>query len=255
MNYRTFYQALLKIAYQFHWIYISFKGAVFAKKPVDYKEIPIIINNRNRLTYLKKLVNSLEKRGYNNIYILDNDSNFPPLIEYYNTECSHKVIKLNQNVGHLALWKSNFFNEIKSNFYVYTDSDLEIVDSCPENFLEEMRSVLLSSPKVQKVGLSLKIDDLPDSYQLKNNVIEWESRFYDDVLTSGYYVAHVDTTFAIYRPYACGGSHDYKMALRTPFKFMAHHLPWYVDSENLTAEELYYIEHASKSTFWTKQVN
>lgn len=255
MNYRTFYQPLLEIAYQFYWIYLYVKGLLFAKKLVDYRAIPIVINNRNRLTYLKQLINSLEKRGYYNIYILDNDSSFLPLIEYYNVECSHKVIKLNQNVGHLALWKSDFFNEIKSNYYVYTDSDLEIVDECQENFLEEMRSVLIDNPKVQKVGLSLKFDDLPDHYKLKNNVIEWETEFYNNVLPNGYFVAHVDTTFAVYRPYASGGSHFYKLNLRTPFKFMAHHLPWYEDSDNLNAEERYYIEHAAKSTFWTKQSN
>ena len=37
---------------------------------LDVKNIPIIINNRNRLTYMKMLISSLEKRGYNNIYII-----------------------------------------------------------------------------------------------------------------------------------------------------------------------------------------
>lgn len=253
MDYRVFYRTLVKIFFQFHWIYIYVRGVLFANKLVDYKNIPIVINNRNRLSYLKRLISSLEKRGYNNIYILDNDSTFPPLLEYYDNECNHTIVKLGKNVGHLAIWESGFFEKVKSNFYVYTDSDLEIIDSCPEDFLQEMRSVLIDYPKVQKIGLSLKFDDLPDTYKLKQDVIEWESNFYHQVLPSGYFVAHVDTTFALYRPFASGGSHYYKLALRTPFKFMAHHLPWYVNSAQLSDEELYYIESARKSTFWTVQ--
>ena len=42
------------------------------------REIPIIINSFNRLTTLKRLISSLEQRGYTNIYILDNCSTYPP---------------------------------------------------------------------------------------------------------------------------------------------------------------------------------
>lgn len=41
-------------------------------------EIPVIINNFNRLTTLKQLTKALVDRGYTNIYILDNASTYPP---------------------------------------------------------------------------------------------------------------------------------------------------------------------------------
>lgn len=75
---------------------------------LDVKNIPIIINNRNRLTYMKMLISSLEKRGYNNIYIIDNDSTYPPLLDYYSKECIYPVFYLNKNVGYNALWDWNF---------------------------------------------------------------------------------------------------------------------------------------------------
>ena len=56
-------------------------------------EIPIIINNFNRLSTLKELLTSLEQRGYNNIHILDNASTYPPLLAYYKT-CPYEVIFL-----------------------------------------------------------------------------------------------------------------------------------------------------------------
>ena len=38
----------------------------------NIKDIPIIINNRNRMQNLLRLIEWLEKNGYNNIYIIDN---------------------------------------------------------------------------------------------------------------------------------------------------------------------------------------
>ena len=46
----------------------------------DAKEIPIIINNFNRLTTLRLLTETLTACGYTNIYILDNASTYPPLV-------------------------------------------------------------------------------------------------------------------------------------------------------------------------------
>ena len=96
----------------------------FSKRNIDYKSIPIIINNRNRFNYLIRLINSLEVRGYKNIIILDNMSTYQPLLDYYDNECKYKVFKLNGNFGHLALWKSNVFKYYRDSFYVYTDPDL-----------------------------------------------------------------------------------------------------------------------------------
>lgn len=42
----------------------------------DAKEIPIIINNFNRLTTLRLLTETLTACGYTNIYILDNASTY-----------------------------------------------------------------------------------------------------------------------------------------------------------------------------------
>ena len=219
--------------------------------------IPIIINNRNRLTYLKKLIKSLEIRGYYNIIILDNDSTFEPLVNYYKNECKYKVCYLGSNFGHLAIWKTDLFNDFKYDFYVYTDSDLEIIEECPDNFIQEILIVMNSNKFIQKIGLSLKTDNLPDSYNLKAEVINWEKIFYQKKYNKNknFFIAHVDTTFAVYRPFAHGGSSDHHLTLRTSYPLMVSHLPWYVDSNNMTNEDKFYIQNASSSTFWTKKSN
>jgi len=72
---------------------------------IDYKRIPIIINNFNRLTYLKELIQSLEQRGYSNIYIIDNLSTYQPLLDYYES-CRYRIFRLKKNLGSYALWNS-----------------------------------------------------------------------------------------------------------------------------------------------------
>lgn len=220
---------------------------------IDYKSIPIIINNRNRLTYLKKLINSLEIRGYYNIIILDNNSTYEPLLNFYKNECKYKICYLKDNLGHLALWKTPLFNDYKFNYYIYTDSDLELIEECPENFIEDILLEMKKNRFIQKIGLSLRIDNLPDSYNLKQDVIKWENKFYlHRYKNDNYFISQVDTTFAIYRPFAYGGSSDHHLTLRTSFPLMANHLPWYIDSSNMSFEDKYYIENANSSTFWTK---
>ena len=75
---------------------------IYPSKITNAKQIPIIINNRNRYEYLIQLIASLEKRGYTNIYIIDNDSSYPPLLDYYNN-CKYEIFRLGENVGLITI--------------------------------------------------------------------------------------------------------------------------------------------------------
>ena len=228
-----------------------FRYLLFGTKLSDPYKIPIIINNYNRYEMLCKLINSLVQRGYYNIYILDNKSTYPPLLEYYQ-RCPHKVIKLDKNYGFQALWlNKSIFQQFKNNYYVYTDADMEIDPQCPNNFIEFFISILKKYPLSQKVGFGIRIDDLPNCYANKDKVIEWEKQFWKKELSPGLYKAWIDTTFALYRPFAYGPTSE-RLTIRTGSPYLIKHLPWYIDSENLTDEELYYIKHISKSTHWSQ---
>lgn len=216
-------------------------------KIVDVKKIPIIINNYNRLTYLKLLIDSLVRRGYNNIFIIDNNSTYPPLLKYYEN-CPFPIFKLSENLGYQALWKTKIYNKFKNSYYVYTDPDVMIEEFCPEDFLQIFFSILVKYPFAQKVGFGLRIDDLPDNYINKKKVIEWEIQFWKNEVASNIYRAHIDTTFALYRPF-CG-----KYAIetyRTGYPYLMKHLPWYVDSSALSEEEKYYITSITQPTHWS----
>lgn len=233
-----------------------FLGFLFVKKPKDFKNIPIIINNFNRLTTLKRLINDLETRGYCNIHIIDNKSTYSPLLEFYNqNENKYKIYRLEKNIGFKALWKSGlWFDKFMFKYYCYTDSDLSLVEACPNDFLEKFYSYLEKYPMVHKVGFSLKIDDLPNHNQKKNEIIEWESKFSINEKEPNVFIAPIDTTFALYRPFSKRGKRDgTDEMLRVGYPYQCYHLPWYNDSQNHSEEELYYINAISKPTHWSKK--
>lgn len=241
-----------KIHKYYREIQKKIKRVLFANNiTIDQNSIPIIINNFNRLDCLKILLNRLEELGLKNIIILDNDSTYPPLLDFY-SETSHRVVYLRKNLGYMALWKSDFFKEVENTYYVYTDPDVVPVEDCPQNFLAHLQGLLKKYPKYEKIGLGLKIDDLPDFYANKEKVIAWESGFWKKELEPGVFDAHVDTTLALYRPFAQGNAEECP-AMRTGGIYMARHLPWYADTKNPSEEDVYYTNLISPGiTMWSK---
>jgi hypothetical protein len=213
--------------------------------------IPIVINNRNRLTYLKDLVTWLQKAGYRNIIILDNDSTFPGLKEYYD-ECGARIIYLKKNLGYKALWLSDFFNEIRSGFYVYSDPDLMPVAKCPDDLVYRLAQVLRKYP-VEKCGPALKIDDLPAHYRHKQKVLHNEDPFWKNRLEENVFYAPIDTTFALYKPFAYGDAEECS-AVRVGGDLCMVHRPWYENSNEPDEETKYYVQHAGDSSSWYKKV-
>jgi len=212
------------------------------------ERVPIVINSFNRLSYVRQLVDALRARGYENIYIIDNNSTYESLLQYYQNE-RLRVFYLDRNVGYLALWTTPVGEHFLDGYYAYTDSDIVPADECPADFIARFRLGLDRYPRVGKVGFGLKIDDLPERFALKERVIEHETQFLTTPLKHGFYHAPIDTTFALYRPGAAGGS--WLRCLRTEAPYIAQHLPWYEDLSRPTDEELFYRQTIRTSTHWT----
>ena len=233
--------------------YLYIHERLYTKKIEDTKTIPIIINNFNRYTFLRDLIDSLEIRGYKNIYIIDNNSTYPILLRYYD-ELPYKVFRLTENLGYLALWKSNIYKQFKDQYFVYTDSDIVLSQCCPDDFLNHFYKLMKKYPRATKVGFALSISDLPDCYQNKIKVISWERNFWKKEIEKDVYKAPIDTTFALYRPNAKGPAYNHDFTLRVGGVYTAKHMPWYNDDKNLSDEEIYYIMHSKTSTHWTREV-
>ncbi len=204
--------------------------------------MPVFVICRDRVSSLLTLIDWLERVGLQSVYLVDNDSSYPPLLEFY-ARTPHTVIRLEQNVGQLAPWTAGIVERVAGDRpYIVTDPDVVPVETCPADVPQRLLEHLEAHRDALKVGLGLKIDDIPDEYPLKKYVQAWEGKYWEEEIEPGLFRAPVDTTFALYRP---GLSFAKRPALRTGPPYIARHLPWYVPSGDLTEEEAYYRAHAS----------
>lgn len=210
--------------------------------------IPIFIINFNRLECLKALVKRLEQLNLTNINIIDNASTYGPLLEYYDAT-PHNVIRLKKNWGHRVFWECPDFEKDRKSFYVLTDSDVVPTEDCSADFMKEFFRLLKKYPRLERVGFSLKIDDLPEDGIFTDEVIGWESQFYSIFLKAeNAYLANIDTTFAMYAPQNIVTKTASYSSMRTGYPLEARHLPWYKREGEITEEDVYYSEH--KSNGW-----
>lgn len=209
---------------------------------------PILITCRDRLSPLVELLTWLERSGQDRIYLLDNASTYPPLLEFYE-RTSHRVIRLGANVGQRAAWEAGVVEQYcAGEYYVVTDPDVVPVQDCPPDALDVFHRTLQRFPTRCKAGFGLKIDDLPDHYRFAEEVRTWEAQFWERELAPGLYDAQIDTTFALYRP---DMPFQIDNSIRTGKPYIARHTAWYANSSALSEEERYYRQHAHAGvTHW-----
>ena len=219
----------------------------------DWQDIPIFINARDRVGVLRKLINWLLKAGYRNLIILDNNSTYPKLLEYYSKleeDSRVKVVLLKKNLGYKALWLSNILEDMKiSTPYVYTDPDVLPIDECPKDFMKRLIEILDSNHEIRKVGLSLLWEDITIDNKEKYRRIQFDL-FKRGYLGDNISYANVDTTFALYSNLRI---YSLRFSMRTYGDFRLRHLPWYFNYKKLPEDEKYYLEHADRNSVTTVQ--
>ncbi len=222
---------------------------------LEVNKIPIFINCRDRLKPLQETIESIEKAGLFNIFLIDNQSTYPNLLRFYDeTHC--QVILLGENMGHKAPWESKAVRLIAGERpYIVTDPDITLSSSYSLQTIKQMLKILDEYPGYVKIGTALKIDDLPNYYEHKDTVVSWEQQFWTKDMSSStnltLFDAEIDTTFAIYRP---NSNYITLPAIRVAGEYEARHLAWYADSKNLDDEEKYYQRHASSAVnSWNKE--
>lgn len=219
---------------------------------MKYLDIPIIINNRDQLITLVKLIEWLEEAGQRKIIILDNASSYLPLLEFYNKyeNVRFTLRRLAKNQGPYSLWRHRNRDLLVYPF-IYTDPDILPIEECPKDAVEFLFHLATEHfQEIPRVGFGLKIDDIPDYYPFKKHVLEWESKFWEGspILLRDHGVqcfkAGIDTTFALHSQVS---SPLDQTAIRTGHPYVARHLSWYVDPKN-PPEDLVYYE--SRADYW-----
>lgn len=214
--------------------------------------IPVIINNRNLLTWTKDMVERIkEYDGVGEIIIVDNDSTYPPLLEWYATNPC-RIERLNNNIGVAAPWISGTVESLKGIPYVVTDPDLGLNET-PKDTLSYLMDKL-NSLNIDKVGLGLdwqRVESKSPYYERLHGH-EKDRWAKSPVRDNVYMDVQIDTTFALYRHpvYFIGGS-------STTFPYVARHYPWEFSLEEARANEefMYYMNNATNASSYKTIVN
>jgi GT2 family glycosyltransferase len=207
-------------------------------------KIPVIINNRNLLTWTKAMVEKIKQfDNVGDIIIVDNDSTYEPLIQWYKTNPC-EIIYTQRNLGHIGAWSSGIVDKLNADYYVVSDPDLGL-DDIPNDALDYLKDNLIHY-NLKKIGFgldwkSVKFDSPYYAHLMGHEKNRWtNSKMENDI----YFDVEIDTTFALYskKYYFIGGA-------STGSPYVAKHFPWYmsVDERNNNEEFSFYLKRANSS--------
>jgi len=220
--------------------------------------IPVIITVFNQETYLKNIINQLNKLNLNDLIILDSGSSHPSFKSYLSTLKSASVITLKENLGPRHFYENkDIYNSLPDNFIV-TDPDLDFNKDLPQDFLNDLID-LSEKYEVGKVGFALSISKTEDIFEESR---EWEEKYWKKIVGETrcgdkIFKADIDTTFALYnKKYIKNTSFpgDFFKALRVAGRFTAKHWGWYKE-QPIPESELNYYKNFQKWSFTETQLN
>lgn len=232
---------------------------------MKYK-IPIFVVVHDRLDCLKKSIQSYYDCIDDDFEIVffDVESTYPETIDYLK-EQEKEGIKvywhkgnaedsyLNVRIGIIDYFKKHN----KSQYYVVTDPDIEL-DNVNGDILQFYIHLLNTFRSAHCVGPMLRIDDISDSYPLKEKAIHGHTKqFWHknplSILYNGkqfhYQKAPIGGTFALYRRSVQFGKIN--PGIRTYAPYAARHLDWYLDINNLTPDQKFYMDNAIHNGHWS----
>lgn len=207
---------------------------------------------RDRVTYGRKCFDALQAAGLE-VIIVDHGSTWPEAVEWLKELRKQGIQVADDGGGNPRdLWTRAWFRQAcATERYVVTDPDVVPSEDCPADWLSHLSGMLDRHGFFHKAGLGLRLDRIPDHYDLKPQVLSWEDQFWQNAVEDGVYNANVDTTLALHVPLMEQGAHSFT-ALRSGPPYVADHLAWYENRYDLTEEQRYYHEHAEEGICcWT----
>jgi hypothetical protein len=242
----------------------------YAKEIVDLpiqerllrRTLPVFINSYNQHTYLKQLIEKLDRDEFKNLVVLDNNSTYPRLLSYYESLAkSGKVLIIyyGENRGPHFFHLRALYRMFGSLPHLYTDPDVSY-DTLAPNFVSHLL-FLAEKYSMFKVGPALEIpsDEEIDpgifchNKDRRYSVREWESQFWEKQIEEDvYYPGHIDTTFHLFHPKYVSKDSALVDGIRVGKQgFIFKHLPWYKKKITMDDEERLYRASALHSTWLT----
>lgn len=221
----------------------------------NLRHIPIFIISFNRLTVLRKSIESYVRFvDYSDLIIIDKGSFYTPLINYY-LELENKGVKIIystplekvDSLSDVSYEIEKYKKERSFDYYVVTDPDISMEETNLD-VLELYSYFLDQMPDIEIVGPMLRIIDIPEDYPAREwcwkkhaqrfwhqipKVINWKNK------KIYYQFSPIDTTFGMVRAVT-----TYRRLLngvRVYLPYEAVHLDWYITDETMTEDQLFYL--------------
>jgi hypothetical protein len=224
-------------------------------KDLFKQNMTCVIISYNQPTYIKNMVKQIEKYT-NDIVIIDNNSNFEPLLEYYEKDYKYTLLKMKSNFGH-KVYEKPFMDKIIGTIFILTDPDLEFNKNLPDNFIEDMIKIS-NYYQAEKVGFALLYDSPDIRTNIKafgKTIKEWEKqywtyKYYYPGFKNDIWSAAIDTTFCLVNKQNKGGHY------RIAGDYLCKHLPWHKDFEKKISKDEYnnYLKNNISTNYWQNNI-
>ncbi len=226
-------------------------------------EIPIFIIVHDQYEILKKSVESYEKYIKTPFKIIFHDvaSTYLDTLDYLKQKRTegHEVYRSEINNHHTVI--NSVKDYIQQNpdceYCVITDPDIEL-NNVRGDILQVYIHTLNKLNKTS-VGPMLEIHDIPDHYPRKKLVLEGHGKqfwnkprqqisFKTD--TFQYIDCNTDTTFQLFSARNIPKTFPHANSVRFLSPYSARHLDWYIDPNNLTKCQEFYLENTTSISHW-----
>ena len=230
---------------------------------MEHVYTPIFIIVHDQLEILKKSVWSYENLIKSPIKIIFHDvkTTYEPTLNYLDDMKSkgYDVFRSEINNHHTVKTTISTYldNHPECKYYILTDPDIEL-DNINGDIIE-FYIHCLNMLKCNSVGPMLRIDDLPDYYPKKQLAIKrHKEQFWNKPRlnikygsnTYQYIKCGTDTTFQFCRSSFRPSEYPYGNVIRTLAPYSCRHLDWYIDVNNLTDCQRFYINNTTNISHW-----
>lgn len=228
--------------------------------------IPIFIIVHNQYEILKKSVQSYKKYINTPIEIVFHNtcSTYFETINYLEEQKKKGYKVYNSKINHHHTVIDSIKDYIKNNptceYIVMTDPDIELFNVNSD--ILDFYIFILNRLNVQSVGPMLKIDDIPDYYPNKKLAIQGHTnQFWSKPVKSilfknknyDYIECSTDTTFQLFSVKNIPNKFPNSNSIRTLAPYIAKHLDWYINPNDLYPCELFYLNNTTNISHWNNK--
>jgi pyruvyltransferase len=226
-------------------------------------KIPIFIIVHNQYEILKNSVETYEKYIKTPIEIIFHNvcSTYFETINYLKEKQNEGYIIYNSDKNDHHTVINSIKDYISKNptceYVVMTDADIEL--NQVNGDILEFYIYLLNKLGKTSVGPMLKIDDIPDEYHNKTQaIVGHKKQFWNKPRKTvlfkdkeySYIECNTDTTFQLFSAKNIPKQFPHSNSIRTLQPYDARHLDWYVNPNNLSPCQLFYLNNAGKTSHW-----